>query len=43
MLAALRALAEMWSSSDRAATVLAAAYESSDPDIQAAVSASAHE
>ena len=40
MLAALRALAEMWSSSERAAPVLTAAYESTDPEIQAAVSVS---
>jgi len=41
LLAALRALAETWPNNDRAAPVLAAAHESSDPDIQAAVSASA--
>ncbi|HVQ14779.1 MAG TPA: hypothetical protein VMS40_14365, partial [Vicinamibacterales bacterium] len=39
LLAALRALADTWSSNDRAAAVLTAAYESPDPDIQAAVSA----
>ncbi len=38
LLAALRALAETWPSNDRAAPVLTAAYESPDPDIQAAVS-----
>jgi hypothetical protein len=41
MLAALRALADTWSANDRAAAVLAAADESLDPDIQAAVSDSA--
>jgi hypothetical protein len=41
LLAALRALAETWANNDRAAPVLAVAHESSDPDIQAAVSASA--
>jgi hypothetical protein len=40
LLAALRALAETWSNNDRAAPALAAAHESADPDIQAAVSAS---
>jgi hypothetical protein len=40
VLAALRALADMWSDSDRAEAVLTAAHESLDPDIQAAVSAS---
>jgi hypothetical protein len=41
LLAALRALADMWSSSERAAHVLAAAAESHDPEIQAAVAPSA--
>jgi len=41
LLAALRALAETWPSNDRAAPVLMAAYESPDPDIQAAVSSAA--
>ncbi len=40
LLAALRALADTWSSNDRAAATLAAAHESLDPDMQAAVSAS---
>ena len=38
LLAALRALADTWSSNDRADAVLTAAHESPDPDIQAAVS-----
>jgi len=41
LLAALRALADTWATNDRAATVLAAAHESPDPEIQTAVSPSA--
>jgi hypothetical protein len=40
LLAALRALADTWASNDHAATVLAAAHESPDPEIQGAVSPS---
>jgi hypothetical protein len=41
LLAALHALADRWAMNDRAAAVLTAAHESPDPEIQAAVSASA--